>query len=66
MACLWNQSRQGLDPFPGPFSTAHNCLTVTAANEVIFWNKKGVGVTSVLDLFARNLICKKFFFLSNM
>ena len=66
MNCIWNQSRHGLDPFPGPFLNSSNCLAVSESNEVLFWSKSGFGITWLYDLVAKNIICKKYFFLSNV
>jgi hypothetical protein len=60
---IWNQSAKGLELIPGGTVEGANCLSITSNNEVIFWNQRGFGVSSLFDIAVRNSVCKRFTFL---
>lgn len=62
---IWNSSLVGLDLIPG--ETVEGCsLVITADNELIYWNKRGIGITKLLEMVTRKLICEKYLSISDM
>jgi len=63
---LWSQYKEGMEGIPGGNVDPANCLIVNRKNELLFWNRRGIGLCNLQELVMRKRLCSRFISLKSM